>query len=96
MRFRLLTPHVIRDVLCPTGTEVEDPPSGPSPLMEGLDPEAVEAVRRQLIAVFGRYDGIPHGLPPGGRPLVDDPPIPRPLDDNQPVFHYSGNKEYLS
>lgn len=98
MKFRLLQSHVINDVHLPAGSIVEDPPSGPSPLMEGLDDEAREAVKRIKLSVFGRYPW-PHGLyPPGsfGVPPLDDPPIERPLDDNQPEYHYVGMVEYIS
>jgi hypothetical protein len=98
MKFRLLQPHVINNQLFARGTIVEDPPAGASPLMEGLDDAAREAVARIKLAVFGRYPW-PHGLyPPGtyGVPPLDSPPIERPLDDNQPEFHFSGTPEYSS
>lgn len=93
MRFKLLAPHVIQDVLREKGEVVEDPPSGASPLMEGLDDDARAAVAYAKLKVFGRYPW-PYGLyPPSGTPL-DDPPIDRPLDDNQPVYHFVGTPEY--
>jgi hypothetical protein len=95
MRVRLLADHIISDAVRPRGA-VLDLPAGyqATPLMEGLDEEAKEAVRYAHLKAFGRYPW-PYGLyPPSGAPL-DDPPIPRPLDDNQPVYHYSGAKEYL-
>jgi hypothetical protein len=96
MRFKLLAQHVIRDVLLEKGEIVEDPPAGASPLMEGLDDEARAAVTAAKLKVFGRYPW-PYGFyPPGymGTPPLDNPPIDRPLDDNQPVYHFVGTPEY--
>lgn len=93
MKFRLLAAHVIENVLREEGEIVEDPP-GATPLMEGLDDGAKAAVEAEMVRVFGRYAGLPHGFPSQGMPLIDDPPIERPLDDNQPVFHFSGTPEY--
>jgi hypothetical protein len=48
--------------------------------------------------VFGRYPW-PYGLyPPGayGAPPLDAPPIERPLDDNQPIYHFVGAPEYTA
>jgi hypothetical protein len=95
MRFRLLAPHVIRDRWCGTGEVVDDPPAGASPLMEGLDDAGKAAVDAEMLRVFGRYPGVPHGFPTS-MPLLDNPPIRRPLDDNQPEFHFSGTPEYSS
>jgi hypothetical protein len=98
MKFKLLAPHVINDVLLSRGTIVENPPAGASPLMEGLDDDARAAVTAIKLAVFGRYPW-PHGLyPPGayGVPPLDAPPIDRPIDDNQPEFHFVGAPEYTS
>lgn len=98
MRFKLLQAHVIADAYMEKGEVVESPPVGfqPTPLMEGLDDEAREAIKRVKLSVFGRYPW-PHGLyPPGafGVPPLDDPPIERPLDDNQPEYHFVGEPEY--
>jgi hypothetical protein len=100
MKLKLLEPHMItigpsNDAWRGRGTIIElSDGSAVTPLMEGLDPEAVEAVAYAHLKVFGRYSW-PYGLyPPSGTPL-DSPPIPRPLDDNQPVFHFTGSKEYL-
>ena len=75
------------------GTVVENVCATPD--MEGLDSEGIEAVRAEIVRVFGRYPGTPHGWPTSA-PLLDSPPIIRPLDDNQPVWHYVGAKEYAS
>jgi hypothetical protein len=96
MMFRLLAPHVISDVLREKGEIVDDPPAGASPLMEGLDDEARAAVTYAKLKVFGRFPW-PYGFYPpgyGGVSPLDDPPIERPLDDNQPVYHFVGTPEY--
>lgn len=96
MKFKLLQAHVINDELLARGAIVEDPPGGATPLMEGLDDDAVAAVTAVKLKVFGRYPW-PYGLyPPGyyGVPPLDAPPIDRPLDDNQPVYHFVGAPEY--
>lgn len=96
MRFRLLAPHIIDDVWLDAGTIIERPSNYiATVLMQGLDPEAEAAVAYAKLVAFGRYPW-PYGLyPPHGTPL-DDPPIPRPLQENQPVYHFVGRKEYLS
>ena len=96
MKVRLLAPHVIADRWYPRGAVVDTPADyEPTPLMEGLDAEAVEYITHVQLRVWGRYPW-PYGLyPPMGAPL-DNPPIPRPLEENQPVFHYVGSPEYLS
>jgi hypothetical protein len=77
MMVELLAPHVIGGRVWPTESIIEVVLV--SPLMRGLDAEAVEAIRQEKIRVFGRWiwDGNWH--------LLDDPPIERPLTDNQPV-----------
>jgi hypothetical protein len=98
MKLRLLEPHVIEDAWRERGYILDPPPPGYAitPLMEGLDDEGKAAVAQARLAVWGRYP-TPYGLYPpgygGARPL-DDPPIPRPLDDNQPGYHYVGCPEY--
>jgi hypothetical protein len=102
MKLRLLSAHVVPvgpgcDRWLPAGAVLDPPPPGyrATPLMEGLDPEGVEAVVQVRLEVWGRYPW-PYGLrQPMGETPLDDPPIPRPLDDNQPVFHYVGSPEYL-
>lgn len=105
MKLKLLAPHLVpigphNDCWCPAGTVLDPPPPGyqVTPLMEGLDGEARAAVDYAKLKVWGRYSW-PYGLyPPGysGAAALDDPPIARPIDDNQPVYHYTGSKEYLS
>lgn len=100
MKFRLLAPHVVADRWYPAGAVLDPAPPGyeATPLMEGLDDEARDAVSAARLKAWGRY-WWPYGLYPpgyGGADPLDDPPIPRPLDDNQPVYHYTGSKEYLS
>lgn len=96
MKFKLLAYHVIDDELMAPGRTIERPPGFVATVfMEGLDTEAEAAVEYAKLLAFGRYPW-PYGLyPPQGRPL-DDPPIPRPLQENQPVYHFVGAKEYLS
>ena len=103
MRVKLLAPHIIpvspgNDCWRAAGAVVELPPGYPlTPMMEGLDDEARMAVEHARLKVWGRY-WWPYGLyPPGymGMLPLDNPPIPRPLDDNQPVYHYTGRPEYL-
>jgi hypothetical protein len=95
MKLKLLVPHVIEDRWYPRGAVVEAPPGyQPTPMTEALDDEAAYLVDYAKLKVWGRYPW-PYGLYPPMGPPLDDPPIPRPLDDNQPVFHYTGRPEYL-
>jgi len=95
MRLKLLAPHVIADRWYPRGAILEAPAGyQATPLQLGLDDEAKAAVAYAHLKAFGRYPW-PYGLYPPSGPPLDDPPIPRPLDDNQPVFHYVGRPEYL-
>lgn len=96
MRVRLLAPHIIRDEWMPAKTEVDILPSGVTPLMEGLDEEAIESIKKENLRVYGRYENTPPGWEPPLGPIVDDPPIKRPLEENQPVYHFVGRKEYIS
>jgi hypothetical protein len=50
-----------------------------TPLMRGLDSEAVSAIAAEKVRVFGRWIWDGHWY------LLDDPPIERPLTDPQPV-----------
>jgi hypothetical protein len=97
MKLRLLAPHIVADRWLPKGA-VLDPSPGytVTPLMEGLDDEGRAAVTAARLLVWGRYPW-PYGFYPpgyGGVPPLDDPPTPRPLDDNQPVYWFSGAPEY--
>lgn len=96
MKLKLLTPHVIEDRWYPKGAVIDAPPGyQPTAMAEPLDDEAVYAVEYARLQAWGRYPW-PYGLYPTwmGVPL-DNPPIPRPLEENQPVFHYTGSPEYL-
>ena len=97
MKLKLLAPHIIADRWYPRGAVVEPPPGYvPTPMMEGMDDEARGMVAAVRLRAWGRYPW-PYGLyPPGyfGAQPLDNPPIPRPLDDNQPVYWYSGRPEY--
>jgi len=97
MKVRLLAPHIINDELMEKGRVLDSLPPGyvVTSEMEGLDNEGQEAVAIAIRETYGRYPGVPHGFPTS-EPLLDDPPIRRPLDDNQPVFYYSGRREYIS
>ncbi len=97
MKVRLLAPHIINDELMERGRVLDPPPVGyvVTSEMEGLDDEGREAVAAAIRSTYGRHPGTPHGFPSAGL-LLDDPPLRRPLDDNQPVWHYSGRKEYIS
>lgn len=92
MRFRLLTQHFIAGELMERGRVVEDVQATPN--MEGLDGDARAAVEAEIVRVFGRREGVPHGFP-SYMPLLDNPPIRRPLDDNQPEWHFAGTAEYV-
>lgn len=78
MKVRLRARHVI-DARLREPDEVLDV-EAVTPLMEGLDPEAVAAIAAEKVRVFGRWVGAWPNLH-----LLDDPPIERPLDDNRPV-----------
>jgi hypothetical protein len=93
LKFRLLSQHFIDGQLMERGTEIEGVTA--TPAMEGLDEEGVAAVAAEMVRVFGRYEGVPHGFPAYGAPMLDSPPIRRPLDDNQPEFHFVGVQEYV-
>jgi hypothetical protein len=94
VKVQLVEAHVINDRVCEKG-EILDLPSDfrVTPLMNPLDDEARQAVKAERLRVWGRYENTPHGWPPQG-PLIDDPPIPRPLTENQPVYHYTGHSDY--
>jgi hypothetical protein len=97
MKLKLLEPHIVGDAWRPRGYILDPAPPGyqATPLMEGLDAEGIAAVDYAKLVVWGRY-WWPYGYyPPTGEPL-DNPPIPRPIEENQPVNVYSGSKEYIS
>jgi hypothetical protein len=82
MLVKLLRQHVIADALH-YPNEILDVTSV-TPFMEGLDPTARAAIRAEKIRVFGRW------LDPQHTRLLDDPPIERPLEENQPVPRIPG------
>ena len=102
MKLKLLAPHIVpigpgNDRWCPKGTTLDPAPPGyaATPLMEGLDDEGRAAVRQAQLEVWGRYPW-PYGMfPPSMGVPLDDPPIPRQLEENQPTPHFSGAPEYL-
>ena len=95
MRVKLIEKHIIGDSVREAGEILDIRPDQVSPLMNPLDDEAREAIAAERLRVWGRFENTPPGFQPLG-PLIDDPPIPRPLDgENRPVFHYSGRREYL-
>jgi hypothetical protein len=78
MRIKLLAPHIIDDVQYPTDTVLDV--RTVTPLMQGLDAEAVAAIAEEKVRVYGRWVGQwPHFY------LLDDPPIVRSLENAQPV-----------
>ena len=81
MKVELLARHFIGDRIYPVETVIELPKGyRPTPLMLGLDDEAIESIRKIKIETFGRWIWKNHKWQ-----LLDDPPIERPLDDNRPV-----------
>lgn len=78
MRVKLLSPHVIDDRLWPADTIMEV--FSVTPLMEGLDDEAREAITAEKVRVYGRWIGRWPNLR-----LLDDPPIERSLENAQPI-----------
>ena len=92
MRLRLLARHIVNDELLERDEVIGDGPGDKAiphgyvatPLMEGLDDDGRTAVHDAIVRVYGRHPGVPYNLGTH-RPLLDDPPIVRPLDDNQPT-----------
>ncbi len=78
MLVKLLAQHLIDDRIYPRDTILQV--TGVTPLMEGLDAEAREAIAAEKVRVFGRWVGRYPNFH-----LLDDPPLERPLDDNRPV-----------
>ncbi len=87
MKIKLLKSHIINDTLFESETIIGD--GGVSipvnyvftPFMEGLDEEGRKAVYEACVRVYGRYPRY------GPHVLIDDPPIPRPEGEEQPVPH---------
>jgi hypothetical protein len=79
MRVKLLAPHLIGDRVWPADSVLDV--ELVSPLMVGLDDEAVAAIARENIRVYGRWTGRPPHL-------LDDPPIVRTLDNNRPIMPF--------
>lgn len=61
-----------------------------TPFMEGLDVEAREAIRQEIIRVYGRWIRDENGVVR----LLDDPPIPRPIEEAQPVPRIPAQKAF--
>lgn len=78
MMVELTAPHFIDGRVWPTEAHLEV--TTVTPLMIGLDEEAITAIAAEKIRVFGRW--VRHGRT---WHLLDDPPIERPIDNPQPV-----------
>jgi hypothetical protein len=76
---KLLKQHVIDGVLHERD-EVLDV-NVVTPFMEGLDPVARDSIETEKRRVWGRW------LDPQRTRLLDNPPIPRPDGEEQPVPH---------
>lgn len=72
---KLLRQHVINDTLFEPNTVLDV--TRVTPYMEGLDPQAREAIYQENVRVYGRWISRTQ--------LLDNPPIPRPIEENQPV-----------
>src|SRR5258705_8198637 len=84
MKLKFVSPHIVEDCGRTAGEVLDPPPQGyqVTPLMEGLDDEALAVVEYAKLKVWGRYPW-PYGLyPPSGQPL-DDPPIADPQTDRR-------------
>jgi hypothetical protein len=85
---KLLVQHVIhdyisgQDILYEKGDIVDV--LVVTPLMEGLDPVARDSISIEKERVFARW------LDPQHTQMLDRPPIPRPLEENQPVPRIPG------
>jgi hypothetical protein len=88
MKVKLLRQHIIADTER-LADEIIDV-SIVTPFMEGLDPEAREAIRQEKIRVWGRWIRDEAGIVR----LLDDPPIPRPIEEAQPVPHIPAQKAF--
>jgi hypothetical protein len=87
MIVKLLRPHIINN----SQHNVDEilAVSVVTPFMEGLDPEAREAIRQEKIRVWGRWIRDETGVH-----LLDDPPIPRPIEEAQPVPRIPAQKAF--
>lgn len=83
MRVKLLAPHVIDGQERPAETVLDV--TSVTPLMIGLDAEATEAIRKEIVRVYGRWVWRADGPT-----LLDDPPLVRTLDNAQPVAPVGG------
>lgn len=88
MIVKLLRPHIINNSQHNVD-EILDV-SVVTPFMEGLDPEAREAIRLEKIRVWGRWIRDETGVVR----LLDDPPIPRPIEEAQPVPRIPAQKAF--
>ncbi len=85
MRVKLLRQHVINGTLYEKDVEIELQSNRQvTPFMEPLDDEALVSIRNEIIRVYGRWIDPQHTI------LLDDPPIPRPDGEEQPVPHIPG------
>jgi hypothetical protein len=78
MMVKLLRQHVINDTLYEADTILDV--FSVTPFMEGLDATARAVINQEKIRVWGRWVQDETGIH-----LLDDPPIPRPIEENQPV-----------
>lgn len=78
MLVKLTAPHAIDDRIYPSETILNV--SSVTPLMEGLDDEARNAIAAEKVRVFGRWVGQWPNLH-----LLDDPPIERSLENALPI-----------
>jgi hypothetical protein len=79
MMVKLLRQHVINDTLYEADTILDV--FSVTPFMEGLDPTARAVIKQEMIRVYGRWIRDENGVVR----LLDDPPIPRPIEENLPV-----------
>jgi hypothetical protein len=79
MMVKLLRQHVINDTLYEADTILDV--FSVTPFMEGLDSTARAVIKQEMIRVYGRWIRDENGVVR----LLDDPPIPRPIEENMPV-----------
>lgn len=80
---KLLRQHVINDTLYEADAILDV--FSVTPFMEGLDSTARAVIRQEKIRVWGRWVRDETGVH-----LLDDPPIPRPIEEAQPVPRIPG------